>query len=125
MRFARWVFLIAGVTGALGLLAAFFSEAKIGTDLPPAITHPEFFYGFIASALVWQLMFLLIASDPARFRVLMPLAVLEKFAFFVPSMVLYLGGRLAAGGPFGASLVDGGFMVLFAIAWWRMRGQPG
>jgi hypothetical protein len=67
----------------------FFLEAQIGRDYPPPITHPEHFYGFVGVALAWQFVFLLIGRDPARYRPLMPIAVLEKLAFGVPAVVLY------------------------------------
>ena len=47
MRFAKYTFLVAGVYGLIVMLPQFFLETKIGQDQPPAITHPEFFYGFI------------------------------------------------------------------------------
>ena len=50
MRFARVVYFIAGIYGLLVLLPQYFLEEKTGRDFPPAITHPEFFYGFIAVA---------------------------------------------------------------------------
>ena len=49
MRFARLTFLIAGIYGLVVMLPQYFLEAKTGRDFPPAITHPEFFYGLLAS----------------------------------------------------------------------------
>jgi hypothetical protein len=62
-RFARRVFLIAGVYGVLIVLPQCSLEARIARDFPPPITHPEYFYGFIGVALAWQIAFLLIARD--------------------------------------------------------------
>jgi len=64
MRPARWIFLIAGLYGVLVLVPGFFLEAQFRTSEPPAVTHAEFYYGFYGSALVWQLAFFVIASDP-------------------------------------------------------------
>ncbi len=114
MRFARWVFLIAGIYGILVLVPGLFMEQ--GTA-PPAVTHPEFYYGFFGSALVWQLVFLLIGSDPQRWRLLMPIAVLEKAAFFIPCLALYSAGRMEAGQMFLGGMIDGFLMVMFALAW--------
>ena len=37
-------------------------EARVGRDYPPAITHPEYFYGFLGVAAAWQVAFLVIAA---------------------------------------------------------------
>lgn len=113
MRFARWVFLIAGIYGILVLVPGLFMEPSA----MPAVTHPEFYYGFFGSALVWQLVFLLIGSDPQRWRLLMPIAVLEKAAFFIPCLALYSAGRMEAGQMFLGGMIDGFLMVMFALAW--------
>jgi hypothetical protein len=93
--FARRVYTIAGLYGVLVMFPQYFLEQKIGRDTPPAITHPEYFYGFIGIVLAWQLAFLVIGRDPARFHALMPVTVLEKLAFAVPVAVLYSLGRVA------------------------------
>jgi hypothetical protein len=98
-----------------------FLERRAGVTDPPAINHPEFYYGFFGSALVWQLLFFLISRDPIRFRSLMPICVLEKLAFFASCLVLYAAGRLAAGATFFASLIDGVWMCLFVVAWWSCQ----
>ena len=117
-RFARRVYMIAGVYGLLVMLPQYFLFDRIGRDSPPAITHPEYFYGFIGIVLVWQLAFLVIARDPARFRALMPVTVLEKLAFAVPVALLYARGRVAPATLFfaGLDLVLG---VLFFLSWRR------
>ena len=72
----------------------YFSEAQIGRDYPPAITHPEFFYGFIGVTLAWQVVFLVIARNPVRYRPLMLVSVLEKLAYGVPAIALFMQQRL-------------------------------
>jgi hypothetical protein len=94
VTFARRVFLVAGVYGVLVLLPQYFMEARVGRDFPPPITHPEHYYGFIGVALAWQALFLLVAKDPVRYRAAIVPALLEKLAFGVPCVVLYLQGRL-------------------------------
>jgi hypothetical protein len=47
-------------------------SVSIGQDQPPAITHPEFYYGFVGVATTWQVTFLIIRRDPKRYRPLMP-----------------------------------------------------
>ena len=95
MRFARWVFLLAGVSGILMVVPPYFLEAKTGQDYPPPVTHPEYYYGFLGVTLAWQVMFLVIASDPVRYRRAMLPAMLEKASFAVAIPLLYAAGRVA------------------------------
>ena len=117
-QFAKRVYTIAGVYGLIVMLPQYFLEDKIGRDYPPPITHPEYFCGFVGLTIVWQLAFLLIARDPARYRPLMLITVLEKLAFSIPAMLLYRSGRVAAPVAFfgGIDLVLG---VLFVMAYMR------
>ena len=57
MRFARWVFLISGIYGVLVLAPQYFLEQRLSRDYPPALTHPELYYGFIGTALAFQVLF--------------------------------------------------------------------
>jgi hypothetical protein len=88
MKFAKIVFRIAGIWGFLILTPLYFLFDRIGQQDPPPITHPSFFYGFVGVALVWQLAFLLISTDPVRFRPLMIPAILEKLVFSIPVVIL-------------------------------------
>lgn len=119
-KFAQRVFFWSAIYGFLALLPQYFMEAKIGRDFPPAITHPEQFYGFLGVALAWQFAFLLIARDVVRYRTFMLPAVLEKLAFSVPVLVLYAQGRVA---PMivGVALVD---LVLAALFMAAYRATP-
>jgi hypothetical protein len=110
----------AGIYGLIVLLPQYFMEAQIGRDSPPAITHPEHFYGFVGVALAWQFAFLVIARDPQRFRPLMPVAVIEKLAFFLPTLWLFLGGRVAAA-VLGVATVDLLLGTLFLASFLRTR----
>lgn len=118
MTFARRVFLIAAVYGFAVLLPQYFLEAKTGRDFPPAITHPEYYYGFIGVALAWQVVFLIVARDPTRYRPLMLAGVLEKAAFGLAAIVLFALDRLH-GQMLAAGLVDLGLGLLFVIAYIR------
>jgi hypothetical protein len=42
------------------LAPIYFIKNKIGQETPPAITHPEYFYGFLGVALSWQVLFLIL-----------------------------------------------------------------
>ena len=127
MRFARWTFLIAGIYGLLALLPMYFMETQFGVDNPPAITHPEFFYGFIGVAVAFQLVFIIISTDPQKYRPLMLAAIVEKCSFVVASAVLLLNGRLAGPILIGAG-IDLLLGVLFFLTWFgsiRRKAEAG
>ena len=124
MKFARVVFLVAGIYGLIVLLPQYFLEAKVGLDSPPPITHPEFYYGFVGLALSWQLVFVLIARDPMRYRPIMPISILEKLVYAVPVLILYSLGK-AHPSILGPALIDPLLGLLFVIAYVKTRGpQP-
>lgn len=121
MKFAKWVFAIAGVYGVLLIAPMFFSEAQIGRDFPPPITHPEYFYGFVGVTLAWQLVFLLIAADPAGLRRVMLPSIAEKAAFGLAAVVLFVEQRTGAL-ILGFGCIDLVLGVLF-IAAYRLTGS--
>jgi hypothetical protein len=96
MKFARIVFWIASVWGVLVLTPLFFLFDAIGRTDPPAITHPGFYYGFAAVALCWQVVFMVIAANPIRFRPMMILAMMEKFSYATVVYLLFQQGRMHA-----------------------------
>jgi len=120
MRFAKNVFLVAGIYGLVTLIPMYFAEPLIAQYAPPALTHPENFYGFIGTALAFQVLFLIISRDPIRFRLAMVPAVLEKLAFGIPAIVLYLQGRLA-GSTLAFGLIDLLLGALFAFSYLHTR----
>jgi hypothetical protein len=113
---ARRIFRWAGIYGVLVLFPTLFLETRIGIDTPPPITHAEYYYGFIGLALAWQLAFLVIASDPVRFRPLMLPAVAEKFSWGAAVLGLLLAGRPVPGGTLFFATIDAllGCAFLFA-----------
>lgn len=116
--FARRVFAIAGVYGLLVLGPHYFMEARVGRDSGVAVTHPEYFYGFVGVALAWQFVFLIIARNPVRYRLIMLPGILEKLSFGVAAIVLYAQGRLP-GLMLAGGVGDLAFAGLFAVAFWR------
>lgn len=120
MKFARYSFLIAGIYGLIALAPQYFMEAKNGRDFPPAITHPEYYYGFIGVALAWQIVFLIISRDPARYRPVMLAAMFEKFSFAIAAVVLFLQNRLHAM-MLGAGMLDLILGVLFVISFLKTK----
>ena len=96
MIFAKRVYRIAGIYGLLVLLPQYFMEQRVGHDYPPPITHPEFFYGFLGTAVAFQSVFLILARDPQRYRAMIIPSVLEKAAFGIPTLLLFLQQRTSA-----------------------------
>jgi hypothetical protein len=119
MSFARWVFGLGGALGLLVLLPLFFLEAPLAERFPPALTHPEHYYAFIGVATAWQLVYLVIAGDPVRYRAIMPIGALGKLSFVVSAHALWLQGRA----PFAVAAttwLDLVLAVLFLIAYARI-----
>src|ERR1043166_4984571 len=112
MKFAKMVFLVAGIYGLIVLLPGYFLKEQVGRDYPPPITHPEYYYGFVGLAVAWQLTFIVMSREPLRYRSLMPVAVVEKASFFIPALWLYAQHRLS---PFmlAAGLFEGLLGVFF------------
>jgi hypothetical protein len=52
VKFARVLYGITAIYGVLSLMPLYFMAGHIGRDAPPAITHPEFHYGFVGLALL-------------------------------------------------------------------------
>ncbi len=121
VRFAHWVFLVAGIIGLLEIVPLYFMEELIGRQQPPAITHPAFYYGFVGVALAWQVAFLIISRDPARYLPLMPALLLEKLLYPVAVFWLYAVGRVPKEN-LGTAVVDLIWFVLFVTAWAKLRG---
>src|SRR5262245_46842829 len=95
VKFAQRLFLVAGLYGMAVILPLFFVERLIGEYDPPLITHPEFYYGFAFTALAWQIVYLMMARDPLRWRPILIPAILGKAGFAVSVFVLCAQGRIA------------------------------
>jgi hypothetical protein len=122
MKFARIVFWIAGIWGVLVLTPLYFMFDLIGRQDPPPITHPAFYYGFVGAGLAWQIAFIIIATDPIRFRPLMIAGVIEKFSYGGGLGALYLQHRLHPSDlTFG--VVDLLFGVLFVLAFFKTKAR--
>ena len=124
MQFAKRVYRVAGIYGFIVLLPLYFMEARIAQDAPPAITHPEYYYGFVGVGLAWQLLFLTLASDPVRYRPMMIPSIAEKASFGLALLVLFFQGRLPLS-VLGIGSVDWIFAILFAVAYFKTpRAEP-
>ena len=115
MTFPRVVFLAAGVWGLAVLPPLYFLVDVTGRHYAAPVDYPHFFYGFLSVALAWQFAFLVIGSNPARFRPLMIPGMLEKFGHVAGVVVLYGQGRLSAADA-TAAVPDALLGLLFVVA---------
>jgi len=122
MTFARRVFTLAWIYGLLSLLPMYFLEELVMARMPPALAHPEFYYGFVGVAFAWQLLFILIARDPGRLRPAMLPAVVEKLAWGIGASVLILQGRTSTLFV-PAAAIDLLLAGLFLAAWSKTGGS--
>ncbi|MCE7988857.1 MAG: hypothetical protein DYG89_47485 [Caldilinea sp. CFX5] len=122
MKLAKWAFRIAGTIGLLQIIPLFFYETQLAVDMPPALNHPEYYYGFAGVTLAWQVAFLVISGDPLRYRPLMPVAMLEKAGFVLPAFWLYAQGRLP-NMLLAAALLDLLYGLSFVAAYVATRPQ--
>jgi hypothetical protein len=120
MKFARMLFLIAGLYGLVVLAPGYFFEQAIGRETPPPITHPEFFCGFLGVALAWQVLFLLIAHNPVRYRPMMIPSIIEKLSYAGAVIVLLKQHRIPLS-TFDLGMVDLVLAVLFAVSFFKVR----
>jgi hypothetical protein len=122
MKFAKWLFYIAGIWGILAITPLYFIFDQIAKKDPPPVTHPLFYYGFAGVALAWQFVFLVIGSNPVRFRPLMLVGILEKLGYFIPAVILYEQHRVQVF-DVGLSCGDALLAVLFLIAYLKTPTQ--
>jgi hypothetical protein len=120
MKFAKIVFWIAGIWGVLVLTPLYFMFDVIGRQDPPPITHPGFYYGFVGAGLAWQIAFLIVATNPVRFRPLIIACVIEKFSYGATLATLYLQHRLHATDLIFAC-ADTLVGILFVIAFFKTK----
>jgi len=110
MKFARWIFLIAGILGLLSAVPLAFSERAM------SVKQPEFFYGFVFLNICWQIVYLVLSSDVIRFRPMMIPAFLAKASGTAALTWLYLLGRVSVQWV-AIGAVDGVFAALFLAAY--------
>jgi hypothetical protein len=123
LKFAKVVFTVAGIWGIVVTLPLYFLYDFIGRQSPPAINHPEFYYGFAGVTLTWQVIFLLIARDPARYRVMIIPSILEKFSYVIANLVLFANQRMSASQAL-PSTTDLMLALLFIAAFLKTRSAP-
>jgi hypothetical protein len=120
MKFARFVFWTAGVWGLLIVIPLYFTFNTIGRQDPPAITHPQFYFGFLGVTLAWQVAFFLIAANPDRFRPMIIPALIEKLTY-VGAITTLLIQRQMSPSESLVAVPDLILTILFAISFAKTR----
>ena len=115
MKFAKFVFIAAGLWGIAVLTPLYFLVDITGRPYPAPVSYPHFFYGFLSVAMAWQVAFLIIGSAPARFRLMMIPSIIEKLGHVATVATLHLGAHISTEDAMTAvpDLVLG---VLFIVA---------
>jgi hypothetical protein len=117
MKIAKWIFRIAGIYGLVVMIPIAFSEKLIEQIMPPAVNHPEFFYGFVLLNISWQVLYLILARDPVQYRLMMLPAFLAKVSAPFALTLLVLQNRISTQW-IPTAFIDGIFATLFVIAYW-------
>jgi hypothetical protein len=120
ITFAQRLFLVAGIYGVAVVAPMFFLEPVIGEYDPPSITHAEFYYAFVCTALAWQIVYLMMWRAPLRLRPMLIPAIMGKAGFAISVYVLFAQGRMAALNLVLPS-ID---LVLAALFAWVYVGLP-
>jgi hypothetical protein len=120
MKFARIVFTVAGIWGIVVLTPFYWLVDVTGRRYAPPAEYPHFFYGFVSVAMAWQIAFLVIGSNPRRFRPLMIPSVLEKLSHVMTLIALYGQARISAT-DFQAAGPDLVLGILFIVAFVKTR----
>ena len=116
IAFAKRAFQVAGFWG-LFVLSLIYGSYLLGLEGATIDTdRTEIVHGFFLVTLAWQVAFLFIATDPARYRPLMLAAMLEKFPFTLAVLVLYANGQVPET-VLVLGLIDGILGMLFIIAY--------
>lgn len=119
------MFIVAGVWGIVVLTPLFFLRDITGFPYAPPATYPHFFYGFLTTAMAWQIVFLIIGSNPAKFRLLIVPAILEKWGYVLTVAMLHGRGRVSSSEA-GTAVPDLVLGLLFIAAFVKTRPfRPG
>jgi hypothetical protein len=123
MRFAKIVFITAGVWGIVVLLLLNFLVDVTGRRYAPPTECPQFFYGFLFVAMAWQVGFLVVGSNPERFRLLMLPCTIEKLGFVATLVMLRSQDRISNADA-AAVVPDLLLGLLFIAAFAKTRKMP-
>jgi hypothetical protein len=123
VKLAKWIFLIAGIFGVLVTVPMALAEKAIEQIMPPAVNHPEFFYGFVLLNACWQVLYLFLSTDPIRYRPMMIPSFLAKASGVVALTWLSLQGRISSQWTV-TIIMDGIWAILFLVAFWSAGRGP-
>lgn len=115
IRFARWTFLLAAAYG-IAVLGGwmFVTPAMVGHA---RYQQPEIYYGFGSVGLAWQAAFVLIATDPRRYRPLMLIAALFEKLFFSGILVVLMLRHIAGLHWIPVAVIEGSLGIAFVVAY--------
>jgi hypothetical protein len=116
---ARWLFRGAAIYGLIVLLPLYFLERQVAAPAT-LLDHPIYYYGFVGAAAAWQLVYWTIGADPVCYRAFIPISVIAKFGFWIPSLILWLNGR----NPTSTFVLTNGDLILgiaFFLAWRTLK----
>ena len=122
MRFAKFTFIGAGLWGITVLTPLYWLFDVTGRSYSPPTDYPHFFYGFLSVAMAWQIAFLVIGSNPARYRPLMIPGMLEKLGHVGGVAALYGNARISVADA-QAAIPDLLLAILFMVAFAKTRGS--
>jgi hypothetical protein len=87
-RLTKLTFRFAGLWGMLVIVPVYFLYDEIGRKDPPVLSHPHFYFGWLGVTLAWQVLFLMLASDPIRYKPMMIPAMFEKLGYMLTVLAL-------------------------------------
>jgi len=120
MRFAKIVFIGAGIWGISVLVPLYWLVDLTGRHYAVPTDYPQFFYGFLSVAMAWQFAFLVIGTNPVRLRPLMIPAVIEKLGYVATVIVLRGHARISSSDTV-VIVPDLFFGILFILALAKTR----
>jgi hypothetical protein len=123
LTIARWIFIIAAVYGLPAMGSWFFVTPNIVWQAPRQ--QPEIYYGFAGVVLAWQVVFLLIAVDPLRYRPLMLLAAFGEKFLFAGMLIILMLRHIARPHWRPFATIDFCLGVSFLLAYFLTRSKPG
>ena len=123
MRFAVLTYKIAGIWGLLIVVPSYFLYNAVGRQDPPPLSHPHIYFGWLGVTLAWQILFLVLSTDPVRYRPIMVPAVLEKLGFVVALIVL-LSLKMVNAREASIAIPDAILMVCFIVALKKTPSVP-
>jgi len=106
--------------GIAVLTPLYFLIDLTGWRYAAPVDYPQFFYGILSVAMAWQIAFLVIGSNPVRFRPLMIPSIVEKLGHVAGVAVLYGQGPLSVADATAAG-PDLLLAVLFIVAFAMTR----